>query len=221
MRIGGIMKSFPTSIALLLLVVSVAGASEQRAKAHYEALVRRAQLGDHTVDLNELRTAAGEACIRSNVEARKKLMTPRPNKNYQMVAEVAAAVVKSNFTDLDGHALSYFAAKELGKPEEAEFHRWVLIGLLRSLQSTGDGQSPATAMKVISVDEEYFILTTTGQGLQKQALSTCVGNPCDILTTFHLESKEKHTWYFNVEIPLKCCCGAKALEELRNSSPPK
>ena len=63
--------------------------------------------------------------------------------------ETANAVLKSNYADLDGHYFAKIAAKELGKPEKAEFHDWVEMGLLKCLRSSGDGKSAATAMKVI------------------------------------------------------------------------
>jgi hypothetical protein len=119
------------------------------------------------------------------------------------MAEAADAVLKSNYADLDGHYFAKIAAKELGKPELAEFHRWVETGLLKSLSSSGDGNSPETAMKVISVDEEYFTLRMMGQMPGSQSLSTCAGSPCDIMTTMDPQSKQEHKWYFNVEIPMK------------------
>ncbi|HEV2992622.1 MAG TPA: DUF4919 domain-containing protein, partial [Candidatus Angelobacter sp.] len=110
-------------------------------------------------------------------------------------------------------------AKELGKPEKAEFHNWVEMGLLKSLRSSGDGKSAATAMKVISVDEEYFILHMMGQIMKSQALSTCEGKPCDVMTTEDRESKQEETWYFNVEIPLNRT--RKAIEDSQKSDEKK
>ena len=184
-------------------MASLAVASDSNAKAKYEALVQRARSGDQTVDLNELRLAAGEAGIESDVEARHKLMATAQNHDFKKMAEVADAVLKSNYADLDAHYFASVAAKELGKPEQAEFHRWIGTGLFRSLRSTGDGQSPATAMKVISVDEEYFFIRVMGQMPRQQSLGTCAGHPCDIYKTTDPESKQEHTWYFDVEIPMK------------------
>jgi hypothetical protein len=211
------MTKFLRAAAAILLLAGMAGAAEKDAKTRYEALVQRVRAGDQTADLNELRLAAGEAGIESDVDARDRLMTTAANHDFKKMAEAADAVLKSNYADLDGHFFARVAAKELGKPELEEFHRWVEMGLLKSLRSSGDGKSPETAMKVISVDEEYFILRMMGQMPGHQALSKCAGAPCDIMTTTDPESKQEYRWYFNVEIPMKR--EAEALEEANKPKP--
>lgn len=216
----------PTNVILLILFMAcLAGAAENTAKnaahAKYEALVQRVRSGDQTVDLNELRLAAGEAGIESDVNARDRLMTTVRNHDFKKMGEAADAVLKSNYADLDAHYFAKIAAKQLGKPEQEEFHRWVELGLLQSLRASGDGQSPDTAMKVISVDEEYFILRMMGQMPKQQALSTCAGARCDIMTSFDPESKQEHTWYFNVEIPMKREAEALGLGDKQESKDKK
>jgi hypothetical protein len=197
------MKSLVKSVCWIMLTVCIAFAVGKEAKAKYEALVQRLRSGDQTVDVNELRLAAGDGGITSDRDARDKLMTAARNRDFKKMETAADAVLKSNYADLDGHFFAKIAAKELGKPEKAEFHNWVEMGLLKSLRSSGDGLSAATAMKVISVDEEYFILRMMGQMPHQQALGKCDGKPCDIMTTTDRESKQEHTWYFNVEIPMR------------------
>ena len=140
----------------------MACAAATNAKAKYEALVQRVRSGDQTVDLNELRLTAGEAGIASSANARDKLMRVARSHDFKEMARAGDAVLESNYTDLEGHYFARIAAKQMGKPELEEFHHWVEMGLLQSLRSSGDGQSPITAMKVISVDEEYFILHVMG-----------------------------------------------------------
>jgi hypothetical protein len=212
------MTVFLRAAVAVLLVACLAGAAEKDAKTKYEALVQRVRAGDQTVDLNELRLTAGEAGIESDVDARDRLMTAARNHDFKKMAEAADAVLKSNYADLDGHFFAKVAAKELGKPELEEFHRWVELGLLKSLRGSGDGQSPETAMKVISVDEEYFILRMVGQLPGEQALSTCTGAPCDIMTTTDPQSKQEHRWYFNVEIPMKREAEALGLNKPKTKS---
>jgi hypothetical protein len=205
------MKILVKSIFCVLLASHMACAAATNAKAKYEALVQRVRSGDQTVDLNELRLTAGEAGIASSANARDKLMRVARSHDFKEMAKAADDVLKSNYTDLEGHYFARIAAKQMGKPELEEFHHWVEMGLLKSLRSSGDGQSPITAMKVISVDEEYFILHMMGQTLGEQALGTCAGAPCDILTVTDVESKQQHKWYFNIEIPMNHM--AEALEK--------
>jgi hypothetical protein len=197
-------------LAWLLLCLLVAGAAAQQKagpkeltpKEKYEALVQRLRSGDQTVDLNELRMAAGAAGITSDPDARNRLFDAAEHEDYAAMAQAAEALLKSNYTDLDGHFFAKQAARAQSKSELVEFHDFVLRGLLRSLRDSGDGTSPDTAVKVIAVDEEYFILRMLNQQPKQQALGTCKGNPCDIMTTTDSETKEEKTWYFDVSIPM-------------------
>ena len=193
---------------LLFLLVSLAGAQQAAApkepspREKYQALVQRLRSGDQSVDLNELRMAAGEAGIASDPDARTQLFDAAEHEDYAKMAVAAEAVLKSNYTDLDGHFFAKQAARAQNKPELVEFHDFVLRGLLLSLRDSGDGTSPETAVKVIAVDEEYFILRMLNQESKQQVLGKCKGNPCDIMTTTDNETKEEKTWYFDVSIPM-------------------
>src|SRR5262249_16662077 len=77
-------------------------------------------------------------------------------------------------------------------------------GLLKSITATGDGQSPDTAFKVISVAEEYALLREIGAKVNEQSL---VG-PCDKMQIER--NDKKYTFYFDVRIPLRAA--QKALE---------
>jgi hypothetical protein len=191
--------------SLLLLVVSLAVSiahSQTSVQAKYDDLVRRAQSGDRSVDLAELRQAAGKAGIESDVDARSRLMKAAGQKDFKGMATAADVVIKSNFADLDAQYFAKIAAKELGKQADEDFHHWAEIGLLTALRASGDGRSPETAMKVISVSEEYFILRIMGQMPKQQSLSSCAGHPCDIYKATDPKSNEEYTWYFDVSIPI-------------------
>jgi len=132
------MKTVAKVMLLALLAVSICNAADKDARAKYESLVQRVRSGDRSVDLNELRLAAWDGGIVSSVKARDNLMTAADNHDYTKMAEAADVVLKSNYADLDAHYFAKIAAKQLGKPEQEEFHRWVQMGLLKSLRSSGD-----------------------------------------------------------------------------------
>ena len=127
------------------------------------------------------------------------------------MSEAADAVLKSNYGDLDAHYFAKIAAKEFAQTEKYELHHWIEMGLLKALRSTGDGRSAATAMKVISVDEEYFVLRMVRQEPVKQSLGECSGNLCDIMKTHDPQTDTDQTWYFDASIPMNRL--AKALGE--------
>ena len=177
-------------------------AQAQTPRAKYDGLVQRLRSGDQTVDLNELRMAAGEAGVESDPGARDRLFDAANHEDYKKMEEAATQVLASNYADLDGHFFAKQAARELGRPEQVDFHDWVLRGLIASLRSSGDGETPETAVHVISVDEEYFILHMLNQEPKQQALGTCAGHPCDVMTTSDNETHEERKLYFDVSIPM-------------------
>lgn len=201
------------TVAILLLTCLAFG--QQDAIQDYKALADRLRSGDQSVDFIAFRKAAGEAGVESDIKARDALFAAARNHDFPKMLDAANSVLKSNYADLDAHYFAKIAAKELGKPELAEFHNWVEMGLLKGLRSTGDGRSQATAMKVISVDEEYFIIRMMGQMPGSQSLSQCNGNPCDIMKTTDPESNTEQTWYFDASIPMNRM--AKALGEDKKS----
>lgn len=194
-------------LLLCLLLATLAAAQqapskEPTPKEKYAALVQRLRSGDQTVDLDELRMAAGAAGVVSDSNARTRLFDAAEHEDYAKMAEAAGAVLQSNYADLDGHFFAVQAARAQKKPEVVEFHDFVLRGLLRSLRASGDGETPDTAVKVISVDEEYFVLRMLNQDFKSQALGTCAGKPCDIMTATDAGTKEEKKWYFDISIPM-------------------
>jgi len=198
-----------SALVIMLACVSVAG--DKKAQQNYDALVQRIKAHDQTINFIEFRMAAGKAGIASDLKARNKLMEAVNKRDFKQMSVAAEAVLKTNYADMDGHYFAKIAAQQLGDPQGAEFHRWVEIGLLNALRSSGDGKSVDTAMKVISVDEEYFIIRMMGQQPKKQSLGSCAGNPCDIYTTYDPETQKAQTWYFDVSVPMGRM--AKALGE--------
>ena len=77
------------------------------------------------------------------------------------------------------------------------YHRMVYYGLLTAIVTSGDGKTPKTAYKVISVDEEYTLLNHIGADLKSQTL---VDGPCDAMAV-ELNGSQT-TIYFNVAIPM-------------------
>lgn len=73
--------------------------------------------------------------------------------------------------DIDFQTLRAVALDELGRSEESQQQlRW-RDGLVDSVMRSGDGRTPETAWKVISVGEEYAILRVFGMKHVGQALT--------------------------------------------------
>lgn len=174
----------------------------------YEALVERVKRGDQSVDFLELRLAYAESPNYSkgtDTDRQKKAMTTALNgKDFASAIKNADIVLASNYVDMDAHYAEYIANNEIGKRELAEFHKFVLQGLLRSITSSGNGKTPETAYQVIEVHEEYVVLRFMGFGFPaSQSYLHKNGHAYDEMTIEDPKTKQDEKIYFNVDIPAK------------------
>jgi hypothetical protein len=174
----------------------------------YEALAARLKAGDQTVDFRQLRLAYADSpnySKRPDTDKEKKAMSAALNgKDFATAIKNADIVLAAKYVDMDAHYAEYVADRELGKLEGAEFHKFVLQGLLHSITSSGDGKTPETAYEVIEVHEEYVVLRFMGVGLPKtQSYLKKNGHAYDEIKYEDPKSKQEETIYFNVDIPAK------------------
>lgn len=116
------------------------------------------------------------------------------------VLELADAWLKKCPVDADTHLRVAMCFKEKGDFPSYNYHLGVFYGLLQSITSEGDGKSPETAFKVISIREEYSLLQEVGATVTKQSL---VDGNCDKMDITRREGEVKMSVYFDVSIPLK------------------
>ena len=101
--------------------------------------------------------------------------------------------------DADSHLRVAMCFKEKGDLPSYTYHLGIFYGLLQSITASGDGLTPETALKVVSIHEEYSLIQEIGGKLEKQSL---VKGPCDKMEISRKNGKVKMTLYFDVSIPL-------------------
>ena len=116
------------------------------------------------------------------------------------VIQLADAWLKKCPIDADTHLRVAMCFKEKGDLPSYTYHLCVFYGLLQSITAGGDGLTPATAFKVVSIQEEYSLIQEIGGELQKQSL---VGGACDKMDITRNKGATTLTLYFNVAIPMK------------------
>ena len=194
---------------LLLLVLFCRAAIAQdtpKPQLSYESLVERVKGGDQTVDFRQLRLAYMGSKTYSNgpdTATQKKAMTAALNsKDFRSAIKNADVVLTSNYVDMDAHFAEYIANRELNATDKAEFHKFILQALLKSITDSGDGKTPDTAFQVIEVHEEYVMLRFMGIGLpESQSLLHKNGHSFDEIKFKDPKSGQSVTLYFNVDIP--------------------
>lgn len=123
-------------------------------------------------------------------------------KNFAKAYDIAAKWLATCPVVERVHMWAYADAKQLGDTARMEIHKRWYQGLIQSVLKTGDGKTPETAWKTISVPEEYAVLQYFGLARGAQALVT---NPVmiDKLTAKPLAGGDAVDLYFNPELHFK------------------
>jgi len=195
---------FLVGTAFLSLAVPCCLAQQTTSSPTYADLAARVKSGDRTVDFKQLRLAYAATSGGPDTDPQKKAMFAALNaKNYGEVLKNADAVLAGDYADMDAHFGEYIAYRETNKPDQSDFHKFVLQGLLDSITHSGDGKSFDTAFRVIQVHEEYVLLRFLGLMPSEQSMSTKNGHSYDVMEAVNPKTNEKVTLYFNIDVEEK------------------
>jgi tetratricopeptide (TPR) repeat protein len=173
-------------------------------KTKYDLLLEKVKQKDPSVNFTELRLAFFES---PNYNPYAPMLTYRPmnaalnQKNYEEALKIAEAVLAKNFVEINAHITAQIAYQETGNAERAQFHKFMVDGLLNSIKSNFDGKSAATAFEVISINEEYGLVRSLGLRPIKQALIEDKGHSYDAITVVDPQTNQQSIIYFNIDKP--------------------
>lgn len=197
-----------TLLCCMLLCATIAHAqSTAEAAARFDSLMARIDGGDTTVNFTDLRMAyAGRKGYNAYAHVGyadlfQEALKHARAEHYDSAVHYTQMIFAINPLDIETHILSDTFFKQLGDKKRAAYHRRMATGLLRSILNSGDGKTPSTAFVVIGVQEEYALLYVMGLRSTSQALDHSDGHILDKLSVVDVESSEKSTLYFNVDIP--------------------
>lgn len=190
-----------------LLNISILAQSQNLTAKDYEDSVSKIKSGDTKIDYKKLRLSFVETENYSPYgyrEGRQELFKALNDKNFNEAIKNAGNILDKCYVELNAHYVSAIAYKELGENDKFEFHRNIYIGLIDSILDSGDGKTPKTAWTVISIDEEYAILSYLGFQRTTQSLLAEDGHRYDVLQAFNIKNKEETAkFYFNIDIVWK------------------
>lgn len=115
---------------------------------------------------------------------------------WAAAAELALPWLDACPIDIRVHYYRAISLSELGQEDEATPHLEWTRGLMDSIFASGDGKTPQTAFVVVSIAEEYDVLSLLGLKRETQSL---VGGGEALLDQFEVtdEDGETHWIYFN------------------------
>ena len=168
----------------------------------YDEMVARVRGGDAAVDYRALRDAYAASPQYSpyggSDDEKKAMRDGFLAGDCAKVLQAAEAVLTANFVDIQAHMLSATCHERGGDQVKGALHKAVAKGLLDSILASGDGKTTKTAFIVVSVDEEYVVLSTLGWHMTAQSLISDDGHAFDAMQATS-RTGESATFYFQID----------------------
>tara|TARA_B100000614_G_C14522269_1_gene483096 strand:- start:938 stop:1612 length:675 start_codon:yes stop_codon:yes gene_type:complete len=173
----------------------------------YEQLLTRAKAMDTTLSFYELRMAYTKTDDYAPYGADgsdefKEAMENLESGNLAEAEKLIYKALEYEYLSPRKHMIAAAIQRELGNEDKYEYHVYFYLNALASIALSGEGKTPATAMVVISVAEEYDYLGFMGYDFMGQALLDSDYGAVDQISVTDKESKESLDLYFNVSIPM-------------------
>ena len=197
-------------IALVVLIgaTTIMARQSQAADVNnpdYYDLVKKLKNNDIIIDFQALRLAYTKTPdykpYSADDSAKDAAFNALKEKNFAEAVKQAESVLEKNYVDLDAHMVCRIAYREMGNMEKYALHNSILKGLVGSLYASGDGTTPETAIVVISVSEEYFLLNANGLRTIRNSSFNANGHDYDKMDVENKKTAEKTVIYFNIDIP--------------------
>ena len=128
----------------------------------------------------------------------EELTTAFDTNNHAAIVATTGRMLASDQTDIRAHMLRGIALRQLNRPAEADFHRAVAVGLLKSISASGDGLGFKSAWMVFQVKEEYELLKAAGYLVESQSLEEKGQRMFEVVEAKKPDGREKLRVYFDI-----------------------
>ncbi|HEY8188648.1 MAG TPA: DUF4919 domain-containing protein [Pyrinomonadaceae bacterium] len=189
----------------IFLLQFVVAAQQPVAPVSYENLLEKVKKQDPAVSFKELRFAYTETKQYSPYGGDSKneeaMFAALKAAEYEKALASSEKILAANYLDINAHFGAFAANRHLERSEKADYHRYVVQNLLKSITDSGDGKTMETAFFVISVDEEYAWFHF--MGLQPSGHSKIEenGHSYDRMTAIDPKTKQSSIYFFNIDKP--------------------
>lgn len=196
-------RMFLAGMAALALLPMTSRAADPApdAEAAYRTMLAAAKANPEGADWQALRFAYADRpsfSMLATDDGRRAIHAAYAAHDWQGVLTAAAKVLDIDYVDGEAHLASSIAYGELGKADDAAREQKIAVAIFKSMMSNGDGQSPEHAFVVISVAEEYELMSARKRHVTSQSLSRQGGHAYDVLTTAGANG-DAATFYFQID----------------------
>lgn len=199
-------KSIAISILSLVFTILQSASAFADAAAHYQALVQRAWKHDPTLNYAELRTAFSKTKAWEENQELSQLTAKGFDeidaKRYDVAKNYAKILLENNFASPRTHLFMETLYFYLGDKTAQENHKEIRRQLLLSIFKGGDGKSPTTAYRVITIAEIYDLLQSIGGKSEGVKTVEVGGHTFDIIRARIEGESSPRMLYFNVDVPV-------------------
>jgi len=210
--------------AALVLTIMMLPASAAMADpaGDYAALITAAKDGDPGTDYTAMRQAYAMVADydpfgdKTNILMRDG-QAAYVAKNCKTALEKFKAAIALNFTLSDAHALSADCLEQAGDKAGEAREEAIAQGLFNSLISSGDGNSPATAFRIVTMHEETVILAVAGVNGTKKTVITTDQGPVEKIDITDQQTGKKGAVFFNTGVVVL----ASAMQKAKSRPPAK
>jgi hypothetical protein len=193
--------------ALLLACLATLARAQQSTGAvdPYHTLLQRLQAKDTSIDFTALRLGLTKSADYSPYGSdadtyRDSLRVALERRDFRHAVTEADSALAIDYLDVRTHIYRAYAIEQLGDSTAAAWDRVVATRLVRSISESGAGTVDSPYV-VITVSEEYALLSMTGYESDGQALGRCGARPCDVLDVHNHRTGAKRRVYFDISVP--------------------
>lgn len=193
--------------ALRLLVTALSAAVLAAAPApakSYAELVAQAESGDAATDFTALRMAYSQSPdydpYGSATGEKFAVLWPAfKARDCAKVLAVSDEMLKADYTLASVHVIRSECFRLTGDRDRDAREEMIGRGLANSLRASGDGKSTKTAIVVVTMSEERFMLVALGLREEKQSLINDGGHVYDLIEGANEAADGPKTAFFNVD----------------------
>ncbi len=176
----------------------------------YTALLVRTLEGDTTVDFSRMRfwftqtSKYDPFCLEKGnrtCDYRDSMYHSFAAKNWTVAREYANKVLQREYCDIDAHSLASAANLELKDSVLSKLQGWTSRKLLESIRTSGDGKSPGSPFKLISLLEERPFLSYLGYTREDVETVEHEGRVLDKVKAKKSGSSKSEEIWFDLTLP--------------------
>jgi len=136
--------------------------------------------------------------------------------DHTTVAKMAGEMLIADPISIRLHLLAATANELAGDLPASELHKQIARGLVKSILDSGDGMSIESAFHVVSVEEEYAVISLFGAEPRSQEMRQHEGHAYDVISVVSEDGTQEGEIFFNVDEVVSSgdsggCCGGNSV----------